>query len=53
MLTYAEHHAETAQVRNLAKQMRIAQTSEAAVFADLLADRSPFPHPDDGAVTVT
>jgi uncharacterized protein (DUF305 family) len=39
MLAYAERHAETPQVRNLAKQMLIAQTSETAVFADLLADR--------------
>jgi uncharacterized protein (DUF305 family) len=45
MLTYAETHAETPQVRNFAKQMLIAQTGESAVFADLLADRRAQPLP--------
>jgi uncharacterized protein (DUF305 family) len=43
MLTYAEQHAQTPQVRNFAKQMLTAQTSEMAVFADLLADRGAQP----------
>jgi uncharacterized protein (DUF305 family) len=45
MLAYAAQRAETPQVRNLARQMLIAQTGEITVFADLLTDRAARPLP--------
>jgi uncharacterized protein (DUF305 family) len=55
MMAYAAAHAENPVVRNLAKQMLIAQTGEVGVMTGMLADRGaeplPFTAPDLGTAT--
>jgi uncharacterized protein (DUF305 family) len=48
MANYAAQHAETAQVRNLAQKIVIAQSSEAEYMTQLLAQRGAKPLPPPG-----
>lgn len=48
MMNYAAEHAEAGVVRNLATQMRTAQTAESDLLTDMITDRggSPLPPPN-------